>query len=124
VIWSTDPDCGRAVTGVLARLDEIADVSIQWRDDPEEVLAEVLDDRADLLVWDLGEVPSRAVTALRNCKRVRPRLPVIVLTSTFDDQFRKKVLPLGVHYYLSREFDPGELLESARSALGLLSRHS
>ncbi len=121
LLWSADAACAESVTEALRPLTDPDGGGIHWLESPEEVMAEILDNGADLLIADLGDVSSRAVVSLRNCKRVRPRLPVIVLTSTFEDQFRTEVLPLGIHYYLSRAFEAEELAESARSALKLAS---
>jgi DNA-binding NarL/FixJ family response regulator len=91
-------------------------------ENPEQVMSEVLDDRTDLLICDLEHSFRHDVTALRNCRRVRPRLPLIILTSTFDEAFRTEVLPIGIHYYMTRDFEPTELLESVRSALGIVKQ--
>lgn len=80
-------------------------------------MAAVLDDRVDVLIADMAGASARQATALRNVKRVRPRLPVVVLASVFDDRLRSEVLPLGIHCHLLRDFESPELAEAVRSAL-------
>jgi DNA-binding NarL/FixJ family response regulator len=116
LIWSDDTAEAQRVAGALAPLRLPERAGVACCDNAEEMMAAVLDDRADVLIADLGSGSQRTVTALRNVKRVRPRLPMIVLTSVFDERFRTEVLPLGIHCYLLRDFETDELFESVRSA--------
>lgn len=117
-VWSGEPAVISRVSSQLRPLG----VSIEGLESSEEVMAGVLDDRIDVLIADLGAVSPRRVAALRNLKRVRPRLPVIVLAAVFDERFRQEVMPLGVYCHLLPDGEEEELLQAARSALTLASR--
>lgn len=121
LIWTSDSALAEAVTRALAPLANRGEAVVETAAVAEEIMAAVLDDRVDVLVADLGACAGRPVTALRNCKRVRPRLPVVVLASVFDETFSGQVLPLGIHCHHLREFEAEEMLQSVRSALRLPS---
>lgn len=119
LVWAGQPDRVQRIEAALAGLVRGGAAEFRHQAAPEAVLSAVLDDQADLLIADLDEVAEREVLTLRSCRRARPRLPLIVITSVFGERFRSGVLPLGVHFYLAADFVSAELDESVRSALGL-----
>lgn len=119
LIWTQSEDRASKARAALADLLEMSLVECSEEERSEEVMAAVLGDRADLLVADLGDVPHCAVVTLQNVKRVRPKMPVITISSEFNEQFREGVLPLGIHFFLSADYPGEELCESVKSGLKL-----
>lgn len=117
LIWSEDRRHASQIVETLERSLSLDPGQITVCTNGEEAMAILLDRGADVLLCDLGEEQRRAAAALANCKRLRPRLPIVALTADFGEVFRSKVLPLGLHYYLSRDFEENELIESVRSAI-------
>ena len=122
LIWAGDAQRAQRIRVALGELLESESIVCHHRQAPEDVIATVLDNSADLLIADLGEVGACGVTTLRSCRRVCPRLRLITIATTFNEHFRRGVLPLGVHFYLATDFVEEELQESVRSALGLSPR--
>lgn len=117
LIWSEDQiHCARIVK-TLEKALPLSSEQITVCTNGEEVMATLLDRGADVLLCDLGAEQRRVAAALANCKRIRPRLPIVALTADFGEVFRSKVLPLGLHYYLGADFEDSELVESVRSAM-------
>lgn len=117
LVWSADTAVSQRAVQALRALSAGERAAVESSESAEDVMAAVLDDRVDVLIADMAGASARQATALRNVKRVRPRLPVVVLASVFDDRLRSEVLPLGIHCHLLRDFESPELAEAVRSAL-------
>ena len=54
---------------------------------------------------------------LRELKRTRPQLPVLVLSMHPEDQFGKRALIAGAAGYMNKESAPDELIKAIRLTL-------
>jgi two-component system KDP operon response regulator KdpE len=82
----------------------------------EQALAVTADARADLVVLDLGLPDMDGIEVL---KRIRSfsAVPVIVLTARDRQADKVRVLDAGADDYVTKPFDPEELLARIRAAL-------
>jgi DNA-binding NarL/FixJ family response regulator len=54
---------------------------------------------------------------LGDMKRLRPQLPILILSMHPEDQYGKRVLQAGASGYLKKESAPGELIRAIRTVL-------
>jgi DNA-binding response OmpR family regulator len=82
----------------------------------EEALEVVLQDKPDLIILDLGLPGADGVTT---CRRLRGKntLPVIMLTARSDAMDKVVGLEVGADDYLTKPFDPAELVARVRAQL-------
>ena len=82
-----------------------------------DVLLAVAEDNIRLVIMDLSlQEPSGAKT-VEILRKIRPRLPVIVLSGDHSIETGRQVLQHGVFYYLLKPFDLRELDQVVRTAL-------
>ncbi len=72
------------------------------------VLSEILDNDVDLLILDLELAGIMGVEILPVIRRLRPRLPVILITDDFTNRVRKVAAELGITYQASKPMSPNE----------------
>jgi DNA-binding NarL/FixJ family response regulator len=72
----------------------------------------------DVLVLDI-EMPGRSgLDVLKELKKYRPKLPVLVLSIHSEEQFAVRVLRAGAVGYLTKETAPEELVKAIRRVYG------
>ena len=72
------------------------------------VLVEILDNEVDLLILDLELAGIMGVEILPVIRRLRPRLPVILITDDFTHRIRKIAAELGITYQAYKPISPNE----------------
>lgn len=80
----------------------------------EEALAAVRARRCDIVLLDLSLPGRGGLDLLRDIKRERPKLPVLVLSIHGEDMFALRALRAGAQAYLTKESAPHELLVALR----------
>jgi DNA-binding NarL/FixJ family response regulator len=83
----------------------------------EQVLAQVREHPWDLLILDITMPGRSGLDILADLKRLRPELPILVLSMLPEDQFGKRVLKAGASGYLKKESAPEELIQAVRKVL-------
>jgi DNA-binding NarL/FixJ family response regulator len=71
----------------------------------------------DLVLLDLTMPGSDGLQVLKDLKRDRPHLPVIILTMHCEDQFAIRALKAGAAGYLTKESAPEELVGAIRKVV-------
>jgi DNA-binding NarL/FixJ family response regulator len=71
-----------------------------------------------LVVLDINMPGRSGLDALRDVKRIYPRLPVIVLSVQPEDQYAMRCLRAGASAYINKDSAPEELAQAARKVLG------
>lgn len=106
-----------AITGNLAPLLQRAGFEVAIASDGEQALARLPAIRPDLVVLDvlLPGIDGRAV--LRQLRRERRQVPVILLTQVGEAGERTMALEEGADDYLNKPFDPYELVARIRAVL-------
>jgi len=88
----------------------VADVAI----DGHEVLSRALKNEYDVVVLDITMPGRNGLDVLKELKKQRPELPVLVLTIHPEEQYAVRVLKAGASGYLTKESAPDELTAAIR----------
>ncbi len=83
----------------------------------QQVLAQVQSHNWDLVILDISMRGRSGVDVLKDLKRERPKLPVLVLSMYAEDQYGKRVLKAGASGYMNKESAPEELIKAIRKVL-------
>jgi len=73
-----------------------------------DVLVKILDHDIDLLIMDIDLAGIMGVEVLPVVKRLRPRLPVILITDDFNHRIRKIAAELGINYQAFKPISTSE----------------
>ena len=83
----------------------------------QQTLAQVQGHDWDLVILDVSMPGRSGIDVLEDLKRLRPKLPVLVLSMHPEDQYAKRVLRAGAAGYLNKDSAPEELLKAVRKVL-------
>lgn len=83
----------------------------------QEALNSVWKQPWDVVVLDITMPGRSGLEVLREIKRSRPRIPVLVLSMHPEDQFGMRVLKCGASGYMNKESAPQELVGAVRKVL-------
>ena len=78
-------------------------------DDGQVALKLIEDNPPDLVLLDIAMPKMNGLEFLRSVKRLRPHLPVIVITGLIDDKLAEEALNLGAQDYIHKPVDSEEL---------------
>jgi len=95
------------VEGLKQRLNG-ADYDVHFIQKGISVLVEILDNDVDLLILDLELAGVMGVEILPVIRRLRPRLPVILITDDFTHRIRKIAAELGITYQAYKPMSQNE----------------
>lgn len=82
-----------------------------------EVLAKLRQGDWDVVVLDLNFPDGNGLDLLREIKRERPKLPILILTIASEDQYAVRALRSGASGYLTKESAPEELVQAVRKVV-------
>jgi DNA-binding NarL/FixJ family response regulator len=71
----------------------------------------------DVLVLDVGMPGRSGIETLREVKRERPDLPVLILSIYPEDQYAVRAIKAGASGYLTKDSAPDELVKAIRKVL-------
>ena len=97
--------------------DEITDVKFGEAADSAQALAHLHKDAWDVLILDINMPGRNGFEVLNNVRRYFPRLPVLVLSSTPEDQLGLRAFKEGASGYLNKQTAPEQLVEAVRAVL-------
>jgi DNA-binding NarL/FixJ family response regulator len=83
-------------------------------DNGSEVLRLVRTQTSDVLVLDINMPGRSGVELLSEVKRLRPQLPVLILSMYPEEQLAVRLLKAGAAGYLNKESAPEELVKAVR----------
>lgn len=92
-------------------------VTVGEAGDAREALEIVERQPWDVVVLDIAMPHGGGLEALREIRRVRPRVPVLVLSVQPEDPYAVRVLKAGASGFLSKESAPDELAGAVRRVL-------
>ena len=72
----------------------------------------------DLLITDLRMPDVDGLTVIREGRRFRPDLPIVIITGYSTEASAIEAINLGVHGYLTKPFRVAKVLSVAAKALG------
>ena len=83
----------------------------------EQALSQIEQHPWHLLILDLSMPGRSGIDVLADLKRIRPKLPVLVLSTYPEDQYGRRMLKAGASGYLSKDSAPEELIRAMRKVL-------
>ena len=83
----------------------------------DQVMAQVGNHEWDLVILDVSMPGRSGIDVLVDLKRLKPKLPVLVLSMHPEDQFGKRMLKIGASGYLTKDSAAEELLKAIRKIL-------
>jgi two-component system invasion response regulator UvrY len=105
----------RGLTEILVRdLDEVV---CGEAESAQQVIEQVQSGEWDLIILDITMPGRSGLDALRDLRKLRPKLPVLVLSMHPEDQYGKRVLKAGASGFMNKESAPEELIKAIRKIL-------
>ena len=95
----------------------LGEVSVSEAKDAAEATSLAINADWDLVLLDINLPGRSGLEVLEETKRLRPKTPVLVLTSYSEDQFALRALKLGASGYLTKQSAPDELITAVRCIL-------
>ena len=83
----------------------------------QEALERVWKEPWDVVILDLTMPGRSGLEVLKEIKRARPKLPVLILSMHPEDQFAVRLLKAGASGYMTKESAPEELVGAVRKAI-------
>src|SRR3954447_22877359 len=81
-----------------------------------EAIDFVRDNPVDVVIMDITMPRKNGLEALKDLKRMRPSLPVLVLSMHPQEQYAVRVLRAGAAGYITKESAPDELVTAIKKA--------
>jgi DNA-binding NarL/FixJ family response regulator len=97
--------------------DEIADVIFGEAGDSAQALALLHKEAWDVLILDINLPGRNGFEVLDDVRRHFPRLPILVLSSTPEDQLGLRAIRSGAAGYLNKQTAPEQLVGAVRTVL-------
>jgi len=115
LIADDHPIVRRGLKEILVR--ELEDSVCGEAKDAQEVLARTHSEDWDLVILDITMPGRSGLDVLRDLKKVRPKLPVLVVSMHAEDQYGKRALRAGASGYIHKESAPEELIKAVHKVL-------
>jgi two-component system invasion response regulator UvrY len=97
--------------------DEFKNATFGEASNAQEALAHVWRQAWDVVVLDMSMPGRNGLEVLKEIKKSRPKLPVLVLSMHPEDQFAVRVLKTGAAGYMTKESAPEELVGAIKKVL-------
>src|SRR3954469_20325384 len=83
----------------------------------QEALTKIWKDKWDVVILDITMPGRSGLEVLKELKKFRPKLPVLVLSMHPEDQFAVRVLKAGASGYMTKESAPQELVAAIKKVV-------
>ena len=107
-----------SIRDLLAKTLALAEYEVETASDATTALTRVRGAEYDLLIADLRMPGMDGLALIRQVKRLRAELPVIIITGYSSEASAIEAVNLGVAGYLRKPFRVPEVLAAAAKALG------
>jgi len=104
-----------SVSRILTDENYDVDVSLSGR----EGLNKAIEKEYDIVLTDIRMPDIGGMRVLRDIKRAKPSLPVVMITGYASVRSSVQAMKLGAADYLEKPFNPDQLLETVASALDI-----
>jgi two-component system invasion response regulator UvrY len=103
--------------GLKEILESESDITVVFEAaNGDEAVEYVSANGVDVVVMDITMPPRNGLEALKDIKKLKPALPVIVLSMHTREQYAVRVLKAGAAGYITKESAPDELVTAIRKA--------
>ena len=89
-----------------------------------KILSEILENDVDLLILDLDLAGVLGLEILPVIRRLRPRLPIILITDDLNDNKHRLAAEMGITYQTYKPVSTAETLAIATATVRLLERQT
>ncbi|MCX7908673.1 MAG: response regulator transcription factor [Ignavibacteria bacterium] len=84
-----------------------------------ELIEKIQEGHYDVVILDISMPGKDGLETLKEIKRIKPKLPVLIFTVYPEDQYAVRLLKAGASGYLNKECEPEALIEAIhRVAMG------
>jgi len=103
--------------GLKQILESDPDIGVVFEaSDGDQAIEFVRDNPVDVVVMDITMPGRNGLEALKDVKRFKPWLPVIILSMHSQDQYAVRVIKAGAAGYITKESAPNELISAIKKA--------
>ncbi|MCX7796028.1 MAG: response regulator [bacterium] len=104
---------------VISVLSKLGDIQFEEAESGLYALETLALKAIDLIILDLNMPDMHGLDVLRflRSSEIYRDLPIVVLTTRGDEAMRKKALEEGANIYLTKPFNPSELIENVKRLL-------
>lgn len=107
-----------SIRELLSKTLALAEYDVDLAQDGRSALERVRTTEYDLLITDLKMPGVDGLSVIREARRFRPELPIIIITGFSTEASAIEALNLGVSGYLTKPFRVPKVLATAAKALG------
>ncbi len=107
-----------AIRDMLEKALSLAEYDVETAPDGRTAIDRLRAARYDLLVTDLRMPGIDGLAVIREARRLRPDLPVVIITGYSSEASAIEAIDLGVSGYLTKPFRVPKVLATAAKALG------
>ncbi|HEY9282754.1 MAG TPA: response regulator transcription factor [Pyrinomonadaceae bacterium] len=115
LIADDHPVVRRGLRQLLA--DEYRSLTVGEAQDAGEALKLAREQGWDIIILDISMPGRSGLEVLRELKRERPKVPVLILTSHPEEQYAVRVLRAGASGYMTKESAAEYLIEAVKKVL-------
>lgn len=112
LIADDHPVVRRGLKQILA--DEYKVLTVGEAQNAQEALRLIGAQNWDIVVLDISMPDKSGLDVLKELKQLRPKLPVLILTSYPEEQYAIRVLKAGAQGYMTKESAPEHLIAAIR----------
>lgn len=104
--------------GVKRIFDEQSgDFEFGEADTPHSAIKQVNEQEWDIAILDLSLGERSGLEVLKEMKRIRPKLPVLILSMHSEEQYARRAFKAGASGYLTKDCSRGELVNAIMKVL-------
>lgn len=107
-----------SIRELLSKTLALADYDVDLANDGRSALERLRTTQYDLLITDLKMPGVDGLSVIREARRYRPELPIVIITGFSTEASAIEALNLGVSGYLTKPFRVPKVLATAAKALG------
>ncbi|HEX2846316.1 MAG: response regulator transcription factor [Chitinophagaceae bacterium] len=98
-------------------LEEYPSARIGEAADAETLVAQVINDKWDIVICDMNMPGRSGLDALSQLKQVAPHVPVLIMSMYPEDQYALRVLKAGAAGYLGKDSIHDEIIRAVQTVL-------
>lgn len=100
--------------GLKQIVEESSDMVVDEAKNGQEVLEKTQQTDYDILVLDISLPDRSGLDVLKHLRKIKPELPILILSIHPEEQYAIRVLKAGASGYLSKDSVPNELLNAIK----------
>ena len=107
------------LTAMYKKLGDELNLKFESNPDISDYLLKVWDNGFSVIVFDCNHLGQESLTWIKIIRRIRPKLPLIVISTDFDPQVGGEIYNEGTFYYQQQPVSESVLSEVLGGALNI-----